>query len=184
MPSGKLQGLRVAVFVTDGFEVPQLLEPRRALDHAGAATYVIAPHGNEVIGLTEGQIEIQLPVDIPLKSAKAEDFHALLLPGGKQNVQQSLRDGRALEFVRCFARSGKPVAATGESIGILSEAGLLSGRRMFPRLADNPERHAGYSDHELVITARSRDDLSCFIHEMVDVLAAIRAQSPDMRRTA
>ena len=185
MTSGKLQGVRIAILVTDGFQVLQLFELRRALDRAGAATYIIAPRRSQVVGLTDDHAEIQIAVDIPLKSARAQDFHALLLPGGKEDAQRLSTNRRALHFITNFARTNKPIGATGESIDILSQAGVLRERRIVSRSQKNPDKtHAGYPNSSVVIIARRREDLSNFIDEMVDVLEALRAQSPDMRRIA
>ena len=85
MPHSNLQGARIAILVTDGFEQSELIEPRKALDQAGATTEVVAPKHGKVRGWNHTEWGNEVPVDVALQSAKAEDYHALLLPGGAMN---------------------------------------------------------------------------------------------------
>ncbi len=102
MTTGTLKGKRVAILVTNGFEQSELLEPRRALDEAGATTQVVSPISGKVKGWNHKEWGNEVPVDIPLKSANAEDFHALLLPGGVMNPDQLRMNPEAVEFVKHF----------------------------------------------------------------------------------
>jgi protease I len=111
MATGLLHGMRVAILATDGFEQTELLEPKMALEDAGAATFVVAPSEDKIKGWNNQNWGTELPVDIPLKSAKAEDFHALLLPGGVMNPDHLRMDENAVRFVKDFVDLGKPVAA-------------------------------------------------------------------------
>jgi len=77
-----LRGKRVAILVADGFEQAELLEPRKALDDAGATTMVISSAGDKVKGWNLGKWGNQIPVDVPLDESKPEDYHALLLREG------------------------------------------------------------------------------------------------------
>lgn len=77
MATSALQGMRVAILATDGFEQAELLEPKLALEKAGAATFVVAPSENRIKAWNVKEWGVDVPVDIPLKKAKAEDFHAL-----------------------------------------------------------------------------------------------------------
>lgn len=81
MTSAPLQGKKVAILVTDGFEQSELLEPRKALDEAGATTQVVSPADKKVKGWNHQTWGNEVPVDVSLDSAKAEEFDALLLPG-------------------------------------------------------------------------------------------------------
>jgi len=192
MASGKLQGVRVAILVGDGFEELELLDPRSTLDHAGAAMFVIAPSKTSVTGWNLGREEKQVPVDIPLKSAKAQDFHSLLLPGGRTSATRLSTNNDTVEFVRDFIHAGKPVAAIGEGVGILLQAGVLRGRRVtLGLLSEEDLKNAGaiYTNENLVrdgnlITARKLDDVSAFSREMTHLLADLRQHAPNMRKTA
>ena len=85
MRNSNLQGKRVAILVTDGFEQSELMEPRKALDEAGAKTVVVSPANGKVKGWNHTEWGNDVPVDMSLKSAKPNDFDALLLPGGVMN---------------------------------------------------------------------------------------------------
>lgn len=101
----------MAILVTDGFEQSELLEPRKALDDAGATTLVVSPAGAKVKGWNHKDWGKEVSVDVALDSANAEDFNALLLPGGVMNPDQLRMNPRAIEFVKSFTKAGKPVAA-------------------------------------------------------------------------
>ena len=85
MANRNLQGKKVAILVTDGFEQVELLEPRRALDEAGATTKVVSPKNGTVKGWNMKEWGKEVPVDVPLSSANPDEFDALLLPGGVMN---------------------------------------------------------------------------------------------------
>jgi protease I len=154
--------------------------------------FVIAPSKDRVTGWNLGREEKQVPVDIPLKSAKAEDFHALLLPGGRTSATRLSHNDDAIEFVRDFVGAGKPVAAIGEGVGILLQAGVLRGRRVtLGLLSEEDLKNAGaiYTQENLVrdgnlITARRLEDVSAFIREMIDLLADLWQHAANMRKTA
>jgi protease I len=80
-----LNGKMVAILATDGFEQAELLEPRKALEEAGAKTKVISPQRGKIKGWNEKNWGEEVSVDLPLEKASAEDFDALILPGGVMN---------------------------------------------------------------------------------------------------
>src|SRR5262252_1783267 len=85
MTGANLQEKKVAILATDGFEQVELLEPRRALDEAGAKTQVVSPKDGKIRGWNMPEWGNEVPVDIPIRSAKPDEFDALLLPGGVMN---------------------------------------------------------------------------------------------------
>lgn len=190
--SGVLQGVRVAILVSDGFEEAEVLEPRRVLDRAGAATFVISPMEDKVTGSGHDKGEKTISVEIPLRAASAQDFHGLLLPGGGTSASYLKMDPEALEFVKKFMDSRKPVAAIGEGLEILLKTGTLTGRLVTGvefLEGDIGKAGAIYVDRDVVrdgnfITARRVDDLSSFIREAVHVFAELREHSTDMRKIA
>src|SRR6476661_1635177 len=108
--SGKnLIGKRVAILVENGFEQVELTEPKRALDQAGAKTEIISPAGKQVQGWAEKDWGDQFNVDVPLSSASAENYDALVLPGGVMNPDKLRGNKQAQQFVRAFFDAGKPV---------------------------------------------------------------------------
>jgi protease I len=190
MTVGALQGMRVAILATDGFEQAELLEPRMALDHAGASTFVISPSDDTIRGWSNKTWGIELPVDIPLKSAKAEDFHALLLPGGVINPDHLRMNQNAVQFVKDFIDAGKPVAAICYGPWTILEADAVRGRTMtsWPSLkSDLKNAGANWVDKEVVcdgnlVTSRKPDDIPAFDREMIRVFAEEREHSTDMRK--
>ena len=85
MATQSLDALAVAVLVDDGFEQSELLKPREALDAAGATTRVVSPKDDRVRGWNHAEWGEQVKVDVPLEQARADDYGALLLPGGVMN---------------------------------------------------------------------------------------------------
>src|ERR1700726_4217155 len=97
-----LKGLKVAILVTDGFEQVELLEPRKALDEAGAKTSVVSPKDQRVRGWNLTNWGDEVPVDGALNKAKPQDFDALLQPGGVINPDTLRMIPEAVAFVRAF----------------------------------------------------------------------------------
>ena len=191
MANSTLQGKRVAILVTDGFEQVELLEPRKALDEAGALTQVVSPKDGKVKGWNTKEWGNEVPVDVPLKSAKPEQFDALLLPGGVMNPDKLRMDPQAIAFVKHFADAGKPIAAICHGPWTLVEAGAVRGKTMtsWPSLkTDLKNAGANWQDKEVItdgsiVTSRKPDDIPAFNREMIRLFAGQAQQSP-LRKTA
>lgn len=174
-----LRGKRVAILVTDGFEQAELLEPRKALDRAGATTMVVSPTRDKVKGWNMKEWGKEVQVDIPLSEAKAEDFHALLLPGGVMNPDKLRMQPEAVEFVRHFVHAGKPVAAVCHGPWTLVEADAVRGRTLtsWPSLkTDLKNAGANWVDQEVVrdgklVTSRKPGDIPAFNREMIQLFS-------------
>src|SRR6478672_4780759 len=119
-----LSGKKVAILVTDGFEQVEMTGPREALDGAGAETLIVSPKDGEVEGWNHYDKGDKFPVDVQLASARAEDFDALLLPGGVANPDQLRMTPAAVEFVKDFFDAGKPIAVICHGPWTLIEAGV------------------------------------------------------------
>ncbi len=192
MTSANLQGKKVAILVTDGFEQSELLEPRKALDEAGATTMVVSPNEGKVRGWNHKDWGNEVPVDVPLASAKAESFDALLLPGGVMNPDQLRMKPEAVKFVKHFAEAGKPVAAICHGPWTLLEAGGVGGHTMtsWPSLrTDLKNAGAIWVDKEVVsdknlVTSRKPDDIPAFNREMIRLFADDRQQMRELRKSA
>jgi protease I len=171
-----LDGRTVAILATDGFEQSELESPRRALDDAGAKTVVVSPHGGDIMGWSEKNWGNPVAVDLQLEHAHAEDFDALLIPGGVMNPDQLRQDPRAVSFVKHFFEAGKPVAAICHGPWMLVEADVLRGRQVtsWPSLRTDIRNAGGeWSDREVVtdeglVTSRKPADLPAFNHKMVE----------------
>jgi len=174
-----LNGLKVAILVTDGFEQVELTEPRKVLDEAGAETRIVSPKDQEVKGWEFTNWGRSLPVDLKLEQAQPGNFHALLLPGGVMNPDKLRLEPQAAAFVRAFFDAGKPVAAICHGPWSIIEAGAARGRRMtsWPSLKTDLENAgAEWVDRETVIdgnllTSRKPDDIPAFNREMLRLFA-------------
>lgn len=126
--ASNLQGKRIAILATDGFEQVELTEPKKALDQAGAQTVVIAPKSGEIKGWNHTDWGQSVKVDRTLDQARPDEFDALLLPGGVMNPDNLRMEPKAVNFVREFSQSGKPVAAICHGPWMLVEAGVVNGK--------------------------------------------------------
>lgn len=189
MAKESLQGRKVAILVTDGFEYVELVEPRKALDDAGAETSVVSPKPESVRGWNHTDWGNHIAVDVPLDSAKAEDFDALLLPGGVINPDSLRLQPKAIAFVKAFFDANKPVAAICHGPWTIINAGAAGGHRMtsWPSLeADLKNAGAEWVDEEAVtdqglVTSRKPDDIPAFSRAMI---ALFSGAQPKARRPA
>jgi protease I len=179
MPSNKLSGKRVAILATDGVEQVELTEPRRSLDDAGAETILVSPKRGHIKGWQHDHWGDELPVDLTLDRAKADDFDALMLPGGVMNPDHLRMDNHAVDFVQDFFRAGKPVAAICHGPWMLVEANVLRGRTVtsWPSLQTDIRNAGGdWVDREVVtdeglVTSRKPDDIPAFNAKMIEEIA-------------
>lgn len=188
--AGKLDGKRVAILVEKGFEQVEMTEPRRALDEAGARTELVSPVQGKVKAWDETDWGKEFPVDTRLEDAEPHGYDALLLPGGVMNPDHLRRNSRAVDFVRHFFESGKPVAAICHAPWMLVEADVVRGRTLtsYPSLqTDLRNAGAEWKDQEVVtdqglVTSRKPDDLPAFNRKMVEEFAEGRHEA--QRRSA
>ncbi|MFL5335536.1 MAG: type 1 glutamine amidotransferase domain-containing protein [Geminicoccaceae bacterium] len=179
MADADIRGLKVAILVTDGFEQVELVEPKKALDAAGAETAIVSPKDGKVRGWKFTEWGDEQPVDVPLAQARPEDFDALLLPGGVINPDKLRMDPDAIDFVEAFIDADKPVAAICHGPWTLIEADAVDGRRMtsWPSLAtDLANAGAEWVDEEVVVdgnlvTSRKPDDIPAFNRAMLAVFS-------------
>ncbi len=181
MTSSRLTGRSVAILATDGFEHSELTEPKRLLEEAGAQVEVIAPgDADRIKGWKGADWAGSVPVDVKLADADATDFDALVLPGGVINPDKLRTLPAAVELVRAFAVSGKPVAAICHGPWTLINADQVKGRKLtsWPSLRTDLENAgAQWEDSEVVrdgnlITSRKPDDIPAFANALIDTLAA------------
>ena len=179
---GPLGGLRVVILVTDGFEQVELEKPRKALDKAGAETFIVAPDPRTVRAWDFTNWGDKFPVDVNLLTARPDDFDALLLPGGVINPDLLRMITPAIDFVRAFFQAGKPVASICHGPWSIVEAGQARGRRMtsWPSLQTDL-RNAGavWVDEPAVVdgnlvTSRGPQDMSAFNRAMIELFAKAR----------
>ena len=174
-----LEGKKVAILATHGFEQVELVKPRQAIEEAGAEILVVSPGGAQIRGWNFTEWGDKVVVDIPLKSANVDNFDALHLPGGVMSPDFLRMDPAAVGFVRSFFDAGKPVAAICHAPWMLIEAGVLRGRSVtsWPSLkTDLRNAGARWVDEEVVrdgnlVTSRKPDDISAYNREMIAMFA-------------
>lgn len=172
----ELKGKKVAILVTKGFEQSELIEPRKALDAAGADTKIISPEKGKVRGWDHTEWGLEIPVDIELNSANPDDFDALLLPGGVMNPDKLRMDQKAVRFVKSFFEAGKPVAAICHGPWLLVEAGVVRGRKLtsYESIKTDIKNAGGdWRDEEVIVdrglvTSRKPDDIPAFNEKMIE----------------
>ena len=178
--ANELDNLNVAILVADGFEQPEMTEPRKALEAAGANTKIVSPvKGDEVQGWNHYEHADKFPVEVKLDAADPKDFDALLLPGGVANPDQLRIDPNAVRFVREFFDAGKPVAVICHGPWTLIEAGVDRGRKMtsWPSVkTDLINAGADWVDQEVVVdsglvSSRKPDDIPAFNKKMIEEFA-------------
>ena len=185
----KLQGIKIAILVEDGFEQVELVDPRKALNDAGAATSIVSPKSPSVRGWNHTDWGDELPVDLPLDRAHPNDFDALHLPGGVMNPDRLRMQPKAVAFVKAFFDAGKPVSVICHGPWTIIEAGVARGRKVasWPSLkTDLRNAGAEWTDQEAVVdgnlvSARRPSDIPAFNRAMIDLFARMCVP---LRRTA
>jgi protease I len=174
-----LAGKKVAILVADGFEQSEMVEPRDALREAGAQALIVSPAKGKVRGWQHSEWGDTFPVEIPLEGANANDFDALLLPGGVMNPDKLRADQKAVQFVREFFREGKPVAAICHGPWTLIDADVVKGRQMTSYhsiRSDLINAGAKWVDEEVIVdnglvTSRKPSDIPAFNRKMIEEFA-------------
>jgi len=179
MPTPSLD-CKVAILVTDGFEQSEMTQPRDALAEAGATPKIVSLKAGQVQGWKHHDPADKFAVDLTIDSARADDFDALLLPGGVVNPDALRINDKAVAFVRDFVSAGKPIAAICHGPWTLINAQGVSGHKMtsWPSLRTDLENAgAEWVDQEVVVdgklvTSRKPDDIPAFNREMLRLFGA------------
>ena len=177
--SDELRNKRVAALVDNGFEQSELVEPKKALEQAGATVEIVSPQDTKVKGWQHLKWGDEFPVTRKLDEAKPDEYDALLLPGGVMNPDKLRANATAVQFVKGFVEAGKPIAAICHGPWTLIEAGAVQGRRMtsWPSLAtDLRNAGANWVDQQCVVdnglvTSRKPDDIPAFNKKMIEEFA-------------
>lgn len=181
MTTDTLTGRRIAILATDGVEQVELVQPREAVENAGATvTLVSLDHGDIQAMDSDVHAADTFTVDSVVADVSVDDFDALILPGGTTNPDQLRVDAEAVAFVRAFAQADKPVGVICHGAWTLVEADVLNGRTLtsYPSIRTDI-RNAGGTvvDEEVVVdgnlvSSRNPDDLPAFCAKIVEHFAA------------
>jgi protease I len=172
-----LKDYRVAILATDFFEESELIEPRKALDEAGARTVVISPHSGEIQAVQHDKKTQKVKVDQILAEADPDQFDAVLLPGGAKNAEALRNEPLAQEFVRRLDQTRRPVAVICHGGLLLISARLVKGRRLTSYHAIQDDfRKAGafWTDKEVerdgnLVSSRQPSDIPRFNEEVLSL---------------
>ena len=177
--ANELQGKRVAFLATDMVEQVELTEPWKAVQEAGATTELISLEEGEIQGFNHYDKGDTFPVDKTVEEARADDYDALVIPGGVGNPDTMRADENAVGLVRDFFEQGKPVGVICHGPWMLVEAGVVRGRKVtsWPSLQTDIRNAGGnWVDQEVVVdeglvTSRKPDDLPAFNAKIVEEFA-------------
>jgi protease I len=182
-----LSGKTVAILTENGFEEVELTSPKKALEESGATVHIVSPQKETVKGWNHDHWTIDLPVDVTVDKANADDYDALVIPGGVINPDKMRINRDCIDFAQQFLESGKPVAAICHGPQLLIETGLLKGRELtsYPSIRTDLENAgANWHDKEVVVdnglvTSRSPEDLDAFNAKMLEeIMEGKHASSP------
>ncbi len=174
-----LAGKRIAFLATDGVEQVELTRPWTEVKEAGGDAELVSPKSGRIQGFRHLDKGDTFDVDRQVGEARAEDYDALVLPGGVANPDSLRLDKDAVQFTREFFRLGKPIAAICHGPWVLVEAAVVDGRKLtsWPSLQTDIRNAGGrWVDEEVVtddglITSRKPDDLDAFCHALLEQLA-------------
>jgi protease I len=184
--ANELAGKKVAFLTAnEGVEQVELTSPWDAVRQAGGEPQLLAPEGGQVQAFNHLDKGDTFPVDATVADVRPDDYDALVLPGGVANPDRLRTDETAVEFVRSFVESGKPVAVICHGPWTLVEAGVVEGRTLtsWPSLQTDIRNAGGtWVDEEVhvdgnLITSRKPDDLDAFCATLVETVAADQTSS-------
>jgi protease I len=188
----ELRNKRIAALVDNGFEQSELLEPKKALEDAGARVDVVSPQASRVKGWTGHHWGQDVNVDVQLDKASAISYDAILLPGGVMNPDNLRMNHTAVQFVKSFVDAKKPIAAICHGPWTLIETGGVRGKKMtsWPSLqTDLRNAGATWVDEDCVndnglVTSRKPDDIPAFNRKMIEEFAEGRHDRPGQHELA
>ena len=179
MREHNLNGKKIAILATDGFEQVELTKPREALEEAGATVHIVSLEKGSIQGFNHADKADTYGVDKTLDEVTAYDYNGLLLPGGVHNPDALRTEPKAVSFVREFFHQHKPVAAICHGPWLLVEADVLEGRTVtsWPSLKTDIENAGGtWVDEEVhcdegLVTSRNPDDIPAFCAKAIEEFA-------------
>lgn len=175
----QIAGKKVLILATHGFEQSELEVPRDRLEKAGATVHVAAPEKGEIRGWDKKDWGRKVKVDKRLDEVSAEDYDAIVLPGGQINPDLLRINEKALELILAFYQQKKVVAAVCHAPWLLIETGIVDGRHATSYKSiktDMKNAGAKWEDSEVVvdegiITSRHPGDLEAFSAKIIEEIA-------------
>jgi len=171
-----LQGKKIAILATNGFEQSELEVPRDRLKDAGATVEIVSLAAGEIKGWDKTDWGRPVKVDKTLDQASAADYDAIVLPGGQINPDLLRVEPKALKFIKDIFDAQKVVAAVCHAPWLLIETGIAKGRKMTSYKSiktDVANAGAKWEDAQVVvdqglITSRNPGDLEAFSAKIIE----------------
>ncbi len=172
----KLEGKKVAILATDGFEQSELFSPKEALEKEGAQVDIISDKMGTIKSWHDGDWGKAISVSRTVDEVKSDDYNALVVPGGVINPDKMRTNSNALQFVKGFFDKNKPVGAICHGPQVLINAEVVKGRKMTSyKSIEHDMKNAGadWVDQEVVVdnglvTSRNPNDLPAFNRKLVE----------------
>lgn len=177
--ANELRGRTIACLAADGVEQSELVEPRRAVERAGATVELVSLTGGEIQGYAHHRKGERFRVDRAVAAADPGRYDGLVIPGGAASTSVMRVDRDAVRFVRAFVEQRKPVGAICHGPTMLAEAGVIGGRTLtsWPAVrGDVEDAGATWVDEAVhvdagLVTSRRPADLPAFCPRLVEELA-------------
>lgn len=178
---------RILIIATNGFEQSELEQPKKLLEEAGAKTLVASLENGTIKGWENGDWGNSVQVEATVDNVSADDFDALLLPGGQMNPDILRMNDTVIDLIKAFDKQGKPIAAICHAPWLLIEAGLVDGRVVtaWPSVRTDLKNAGGeVIDREVavdghLITSRNPDDIPAFTEALIDAVEISADQVPE-----
>ncbi len=172
----KLEGKKVAILATDGFEKSELFEPLNALKNEGATTHIVSIKQGKIKSWDDGNWSTSISVDKLVSEVDESDYNGLVLPGGVINPDLLRVNKDALNFIKAFFESGKPVAAICHAPWLLISAGVIENRTVTSYHSikeDLKNAGAHWRDEKVVVdnglvTSRNPKDIPAFVDKVIE----------------
>jgi len=172
---------RIMILATNGFEQSELEKPKQNLEEAGFETVVVSPEAGEIKGWRHTDWGTPVKVDKTVDEVSADDFDAIVLPGGVINPDKLRMNEKAVQLVRDFYDAGKTVAAICHGPWMLVEAEVVRGKKVtsWPSVRTDLANAGGeVLDQECVedgnlITSRKPDDIPAFSQAIIRALERV-----------
>ena len=177
----RISDARVLIVATDGFEEWELFGPRQILQERGADVALASLTRDPIQATVHDDPGKTIRPDLTVDEANADDFDALILPGGVRNPDHLRIHGNVIDLIKAFDRQGKPIGAICHGPWLLVEADLLRGRTAtsWPSIrTDLRNAGANVVDETAVtdgniVTSRNPDDVEAFTNALIDLIENI-----------
>jgi deglycase len=183
----EISNARILIVASDGFEESELFGPRQILKERGATVILASPDMKPIQATVHDDPGKTIRPDLTIEQAKAQDYDALVLPGGVRNPDHLRTNKAAIDLIEAFAAGGKPIAAICHGPWLLVEADLLRGKKAtsWPSIrTDLRNAGANVVDEDAVtdgniVTSRKPDDVPAFTEALIELVEKAPARSKE-----